>query len=56
MHFASTSTSRLNMVERFFRDPGINRLYRGVFANVPDLVTAIGGYVAVHHQNQNQLI
>ena len=48
MHFTPTSASWLNMVERFFRDISENRLRRGVFTSVPELVTAIDEYV-VHH-------
>ena len=48
MHFTPTSASWLNMVERFFRDISENRLRRGVFTSVPELVEAIDGYI-VHH-------
>ena len=49
MHFTPTSASWLNMVERFFRDISENRLRRGVFTSVPELVTAIDEYVAHHN-------
>lgn len=49
MHFTPTSASWLNMVERFFRDLTVERLRRGVFTSVPELVTAIDGYVAHHN-------
>ncbi len=49
MHFTPTSASWLNMVERFFRDISENRLRRGVFSSVPELVTAIDEYVAHHN-------
>ena len=49
MHYTPTSASWLNMVERFFRDITVNRLRRGVFTSVPELVAAINEYVA--HQN-----
>jgi len=51
MHFTPTSASWLNMVERFFRDITVNRLRRGVFTSVPELVTAIDAYIA-HHNTQ----
>jgi transposase len=51
MHFTPTSASWLNMVERFFRDITVNRLRRGVFTSVPELVAAIDAYVA-HHNTQ----
>ncbi len=41
MHFTPTSASWLSMVERFFRDISENRLRRGVFTSVPELVGAI---------------
>ena len=49
MHFTPTSASWLNMVERFFRDISENRLRRGVFTSVPELVTAIDEYIAHHN-------
>jgi transposase/DNA-binding CsgD family transcriptional regulator len=49
MHFTPTSASWLNMVERFFRDITVNRLRRGVFTSVPELVTAIDEYIAHHN-------
>ena len=49
MHFTPTSASWLNMVERFFRDLTTERLRRGVFTSVPELVTAIDEYVAHHN-------
>ena len=49
MHFTPTSASWLNMVERFFRDISENRLRRGVFTSVSELVTAIDQYVAHHN-------
>jgi len=41
MHFTPAGCSWLNMVEPFFRDPTENRLRRGVFRSVEDLITAI---------------
>jgi hypothetical protein len=41
MHFTPTSASWLNMVERFFRDITTERLRRGVFTRVPELVAVI---------------
>ena len=45
VHFTPTSSSWLNMVERFFRDLTQNRLRRGVFRDVEELVMAIIDYV-----------
>jgi transposase len=56
MHFTPTSASWLNMVERFFRDITVNRLRRGVFTSVPELVIAIDEYVAQHNTNPKPFI
>ena len=40
-HFIPTSSSWLNMVERWFRELTDQSIRRGVFLNVPDLVKAI---------------
>ena len=50
MHFTPTSASWLNMIERFFRDITQQRIRRGVFRSVPELVTAINEYVHNHNQ------
>lgn len=49
MHFTPTSCSWLNMVERFFRDLTENRLRRGVFRSVEELISAIDQYIARHN-------
>jgi transposase len=56
MHFTPTSASWLNMVERFFRDITVNRLRRGVFTSVPELVAAIDEYVARHNTKPKPFI
>ncbi|WP_213954273.1 IS630 family transposase [Variovorax sp. dw_954] len=56
MHFTPTSASWLNMVERFFRDITTERLRRGVFTSVPELVQAIDEYVAHHNINPKPFI
>ena len=55
-HFTPTSASWLNMVERFFRDLTVNRVRRGVFRSVPDLITAVQDYIAHHNQNPKPFI
>ena len=49
MHFIPTSSSWLNIVERFFRDLTDKRIRRGVFTSVPELEAAIHEYIAVHN-------
>ena len=56
MHFTPTSASWLNRVERFFRDISENRLRRGVFTSVAELVAAIDGYVAHHNTHPKPFI
>jgi transposase len=50
LHFTPTSASWLNMVERFFRDLTVNRLRRGVFHSVPELVEALQGYIVKYNK------
>ena len=56
MHFTPTSASWLNMVERFFRDITENRLRRGIFTSVPELIAAINQYVAHHNKSPKPFI
>ena len=56
MHFTPTSASWLNMVERFFRDLTQNRLRRGVFRDLEELIMAIGTYIDGHNQNPKPFI
>ena len=56
MHFTPTSASWLNMVERFFRDITTERLRRGVFTCVPELVAAIDEYIVHHNTNPKPFI
>jgi transposase len=56
MHFTPTSASWLNMVERFFRDLTTERLRRGAFTSVPELVAAIDAYVAHHNTDPKPFI
>ena len=56
LHFTPTSASWLNMVERFFRDLTVNRLRRGVFHSVPELVAALNKYIAHHNKDPKPFI
>ena len=56
MHFTPTSSSWLNMVERFFRDITDKRIRRGVFASVADLEAAINEYISAHNINPKPFI
>jgi transposase len=56
VHFTPTSSSWLNMVERFFRDLTQNQLRRGAFRDVEELIMAIGEYIDRHNQNPKPFI
>ncbi len=56
VHFTPTSCSWLNMVERFFRDLTENRLRRGVFHSVEELIRAIDEYIGRHNENPKPFI
>ena len=45
LHFTPTSSSWLNLVERWFRELTEKALRRGVFGSVPDLITAVEAYL-----------
>jgi transposase len=47
LHFTPTSSSWLNLVERWFNELTARRLRRGVFTSVPDLIEAIQAW-ALH--------
>jgi len=51
IHFTPTSSSWLNMIERWFRELTEKRLRRGVFRSVDELVSVIEEHVAHHNAN-----
>jgi transposase len=51
LHFTPTSSSWLNMVERWFREITNKRIRRGSFKNVRDLIGTITTYIETHNQN-----
>jgi transposase len=55
-HFTPTSASWLNRVERFFRDLTTQRLRRGAFSSVPELIGAIDEYIAHHNAKPKPFI
>jgi transposase len=56
MHFTPTSSSWLNLVERWFRELTDKALRRGVFHSVPDLITKIEQYLAAHNDDPKPFI
>ena len=55
MHFTPTSSSWLNVIERWFRDITDQRIRRGAFKSVDQLIKAIMDYVN-HHNDDPQTI
>jgi len=49
LHFIPTSSSWLNLVERWFRELTDKRIRRGSFGSVADLIAAIEDYIAHHN-------
>ena len=56
IHFTPTSASWLNMIERFFRDLSQNRLKRGVFRDIEELVVAVETYIERHNRKPKPFI
>lgn len=54
LHFTPTSSSWMNLVERFFRDLTVDCVRDGSFASVPELVAAIEAYLAERDLNPKQ--
>jgi len=49
LHFIPTSSSWLNVIERFFREITDKRIWRGAFPSVKALVEAIMAYIDAHN-------
>jgi transposase len=56
MHFIPTSSSWLNIIERFFRDLTTKRIRRGSFTSVEELQQAIHDYIEHHNQNAKPFV
>jgi transposase len=56
MHFTPTSSSWLNLVERWFRELTDKALRRGVFHSVPDLIAKIEDYLAAHNTDPKPFV
>ena len=51
LHFTPTSSSWMNMVERFFSELTTKRIRRGIFRTVAELEEAITNYLVAHNDN-----
>jgi len=56
MHFIPTSSSWLNLVERWFREITDKRIRRESFSSVERLITTIMDYIAQHNDNPQPLV
>ena len=56
MHFTPTSSSWLNMVERWFREITHNGFASGVFRSVAELIQAIRDYIDHHNANPKAFV
>jgi transposase len=56
LHFIPTSSSWLNLVERWFREITDKRIRRGTFHNVRALIGAITEYLDSHNQNPHVFV
>ncbi len=56
LHFTPTSSSWLNLVERFFGELTRKRIRRGVFQSVPKLVATIEEYIQLNNEHPKPFI
>jgi transposase len=56
LHFTPTSSSWLNLVERWFRELTDKMIRRGVFHSVDDLIDAIEEYLRVHNNDPKPFV
>jgi transposase len=56
LHFIPTSSSWLNLIERWFGKITQKRIRRGVFHSVPDLIAAIEEYIGLNNQDPKPFV
>jgi len=56
LHFTPTSSSWLNLVERWFRELTDKALRRGSFNSVPDLISSIEEYMDAHNDDPKPFV
>ena len=56
LHFIPTSSSWLNLIERWFRELTDKAIRRGVFHSVPDLIAAIERYLAAYNHDPTPFV
>jgi transposase len=55
-HFTPTSSSWLNLVERWFREISQKAIRRGVFRSAPDLIVAMEAYLAANNKDPKPFV
>jgi transposase len=55
-HFTPTSSSWMNLVERFFRDITVENIREGSFSNVKELTKSIETYLSAHNANPKRYV
>ena len=56
VHFVPTSSSWLNLIERWFGELTQKRIRRGSFLDVPDLIAAIQAYLAAWNEKPRPFV
>lgn len=56
LHFTPTSSSWLNLVERWFGEITRKRIRRGAFTSVQDLIEAIQSYIKTNNENPRPFV
>ena len=56
LHFIPTSSSWLNLIERWFGEITRKRIRRGTFHSVPDLIAAIEEYIQLNNQDPKPFV
>ena len=56
IHFTPTSSSWLNIVERWFREITTKRIRRGSFTSVAQLEAAIYSFIETHNEDPTPLV
>ena len=56
LHFTPTSSSWLNLIERWFGEITRKRIRRGVFRSVPELIAAIEEYIRYHNEDPKPFV
>jgi transposase len=56
LHFTPTSTSWLNLIERWFAELTRKKIRRGVFRSVPELVVSIKDFIRINNREPKPFI